>query len=108
MVEKTTLSRKIDVRLRSMRDHLDALPDYWKRFCVAADRASNVEFHAFEAEWRDTRDRFEWLHEQFEHGQLSPDQAVKHQQNLALLKKQMPVLIELDLAMPTGGLATYL
>jgi hypothetical protein len=105
---KATLSRKIDVRLRTMRDHLEGLADYAERFVAEVNRPSNVEYWALEAEWRDALDRFNWLHAQYESGSLSPDQAQQHRLNLVLLKKNLPILVKLGLALPTGALAAAL
>jgi len=91
-----------------MRDHLEALTDHAERFGSTIDHTAPVEFDALDAEWRDALDRLAWLHERFEHRELSPEHAAAHLHNLALLKKQMPILVKLGLAVPTGALAAWL
>jgi hypothetical protein len=102
MVEKTTLTRRIDVRLRSLRERLEALPWYAERFCTATglDQSQRADWIALEAEWRDGLDRFDWMHAWFLAGDLSAEQAEKHRQNLALLAESVPLLHQLKIALP--------
>src|SRR6266496_3384801 len=106
MAEKTALARKIDVRLRSIRGQLEALGPHRARFGPLAAGDHGPDWDALEVEWRDTLHRLEWMHERFVQGEVSPAQANQHRQNLALLKKQMPVLRQLALDLPSGSLAT--
>src|SRR5436305_285784 len=104
MVENPTLSRKMDVRLRSLREHVQALPWYVERFGTVTDPTYETEWLALEAEWRDTLDRFEWPHERFLAGDLSPEQAERHQRNLELLAASVPLIRRLGLKMPGSSL----
>jgi hypothetical protein len=108
MVEETRLARKIDVRLRSIRGQLEALPSHSTRFVTVVGGEGGPAWDALEAEWRDTVDRFAWLHARFLAGEVNPAQAVEHRQNLVLLRQQIPVVRTLGLAMPTGALASWL
>ena len=108
MAEKTALTRKIDVRLRSIRGQLAALASHSAHFGTAVPGDHGPEWDALEAEWRDTLDRLDSLHDQFVHGGLNQVQAEQHRHNLALLKMRLPVLLQLGLAMPSGALAVWL
>lgn len=99
MVEETTLSRKIDVRLRTVRGRLDALPLHGE---------AGEGDAALDAEWHDALDRFDWLHERFVRGELSADQSARHRRNLDLLAERLSLLERLRLAVPRGALATWL
>jgi hypothetical protein len=108
MVEKTTLTRKIDVRLRSLRERLEALPWYAERFGSVTSRDNGADWLALEAEWRDGLDRFDRVHEWFLAGVLNAEQAERHRQNLALLAESTPLLRQLRIALPKGALARWL
>jgi hypothetical protein len=108
MVENTTLTRKINVRLRSLREQVEALPWYGERFGTVTTRDNGADWSALEAEWRDGLDRFDWLHERFVTGELSADQAEQHRRNLALLAEHIALLRQLRLALPKGPLALAL
>ena len=108
MVEKATLNRKIDVRLRSLRERLDALPWYAERFCTATGLDQGADWLALEAEWRDGLDRFDGAHEWFLTGMMSAEQAEKHRQNLTLLARSLPLLRQLKIALPKGALARWI
>lgn len=99
MVDETTLSRKIDARLGTLASRLDALPIH---------DGTGTDLAAVEAEWRDALDRFDWMHERFTHGELTPDQAARHRHNLSLLAERLPMLHRLGLATPGGDLAAWL
>jgi hypothetical protein len=106
MVEKSTLSRKIDVRLRSIRDHLNALDWYGERFGAVTSRDNGADWDALEAEWRDTLDRFEGAHAWYLAGDMSNEQAERHRGNLALLATHVPVIRQLGLRLPSEVLAS--
>jgi len=110
LVEKATLNRKIDVRLRSLRERLEALPWYAESLCTATglDQARQADWLALEAEWRDGLDRFDGAHEWYLSGILSAEQAEKHRQNLALLAQSVPLLHQLKIALPKGAVAQWL
>jgi hypothetical protein len=108
MVEKATLNRKIDVRLRSLRKRLEALPWYAERFCTATGLDQGADWIALEAEWRDGLDRFDGAHEWYLSGMLDAEQADKHRQNLLLLAESVPFLRDLKIALPKGKLARWL
>jgi hypothetical protein len=108
MAEKTELARKIDVRLRSIRGQLESLAPHCARFGTIVGGDGGPEWDALEAEWRDTIDRFAWLHSRFLDGEVSPAQADEHRQNLTLLRQQIPALRKLGLAMPSGALRSWL
>jgi hypothetical protein len=106
MVEKSTLSRKIDSRLRSLRTHLDALPWYAERYGSgpAAGAEPDATYDALHYEWRDTLDRFDGAHTWYLAGDMSDEQAERHRQNLALLATQLPLIRQLGLKMPGEAL----
>jgi len=108
MAKKYALKDRIDAGLRSMPRRLQELPFYEQRFSEAPGSETRVERYALEEDWCDGLDRFESLHEHFTHGEMSPEQAQKHRQNLVLLKKYQPILVKLGLAVPTGALAAWL
>ena len=110
MVEKATLTRKIDVRLRSLKERVEALPWYVERFCTPTglDQSQRADWIALEAEWRDGLDRFDGAHEWFLTGMLDAEQAERHRQNLALLAESVPLLHRLQIALPKGKLARWL
>jgi len=108
MAQTYALKDRIDARLRSMRNRLEALPLHEEQFGSPVRPDMRVELAALEEEWRDGLDRLDWLHQHFVHGEMSPEQAQKHRQNLGLLKKYQPILVKLGLALPTGALAAAL
>lgn len=108
MAEKTALTRKIDVRLRSIRGQLGALASHSAYFRAVAPGDHGPEWDALEAEWRDTLHRLDSVHGQFVHGELSQVQAEQHRHNLALLKTRLPMLLQLGLALPSGAVAAWL
>jgi hypothetical protein len=108
MAKTYALKDRIDAGLRSMPRRLQELPFYEQRFNEAPDSETRVERSALEAEWLDGLHRFESLHEHFVHGEMNPEQAQKHRQNLALLKMYLPILVKLGLAIPSGALAAWL
>lgn len=108
MVEKATLTRRIDVRLRSLHEQIEALPWYAERFCTAAGLDQGADWLALEAEWRDGLDRFDRVHAWFLAGELSAEQVEKHRRNLALLAESVPLLRQLEIALPKGELARWL
>lgn len=110
MVENAALNRKIDVRLRSLRDRLEALPWHAERFCTATglDQSQRADRLALEAEWRDGLDRFDGAHGWFLAGMMNAEQAEKHRQNLVLLAERVPLLHQLQIALPKGDLARWI
>lgn len=108
MVEKASIARRIDVRLRALHEQLEALPWYLKRFGPAAGPRNGADWDALEAEWRDGLDRFERLHGWFLAGELNAEQAEQHRQNLALLSASVPMLRQLNIALPRGEIARWL
>ena len=108
MVEKASVARSIDVRLRSLLEQLEALPWYAERFGEAAGPESGADWDALEAEWRDGLDRFDRLHGWFLAGAMNAEQAERHRQNLALLAESVPLLRDLKIALPKGELARWL
>lgn len=104
MVEKAALSRRVEARLRYLREDVEALTWHGQRFGTmpAADRGA--DWIGLEAEWWDTIDRFESVHQWFLDGKLSPEQAAQHRQNLALLAAQLPAIRQLGLRMPSRTL----
>ena len=108
MVEKATLNRKIDIRLRSLRERLEALPWYAERFVTPNGVDEGADWLALEAEWRDGLDRFDGAHAWFLNGVLNAEQAERHRQNLALLAESVPLLRDLKIALPKGELARWL
>jgi hypothetical protein len=99
MVDADALNRKIDIRLRSLRERIAALALHGQ---APTDRA------ALQAEWVDALDRCEWLHERFIAGGLTRDQAALHERNLTALAEQLATLRELDLPPPRGNVAAWL
>ena len=108
MAKTYALKDRIDAGLRSMPHRLWELPFYEQRFSEAPDSETRVERSALEAEWLDGLHRFESLHDHFLQGAMNPEQAQEHRQNLVLLKKYLPILVKLGLAVPTGALAAWL
>jgi len=110
MVETSTLSRKIDSRLRSLKSHLDALPWYAERYGSgsAGGAEPDANLDALHYEWRDTLDRFEDAHAWYLAGEMSDAQAERHRGNLALLATQIPVIRQLGLGLPSEKLAATL
>ena len=106
MVEKSTLSRKIDVRLRSIREHLNALDWYAERYGSGPTGGAkpDADFDALHYEWGDTLDRFEGAHSWYLGGDMSDEQAARHRENLALLAAQIPVIRQLGLRLPSDAL----
>lgn len=103
MVNKSALTRKIEVRLSWMRDHFQDLRWHAERYGSTVDghAASSPDLEALRYEWQDVLDRLEGLHEWFLDGKLSPEQAAQHRQNLALLAAQLPAIRQLGLRMPS-------
>ena len=108
MVEKATLTRRIDVGLRSRRDELEALPWYAERFCTASGLDQGADWIALAAEWSDGLDRFDRLHGWFLDGEMNAEQAEKHRQNLTLLAESLPLLRQLEIALPKGQVARWI
>lgn len=108
MVEKASLSRKIDVRLRSLGERFEALAYYAGRFGPLARDDRGADWYALEAEWQDTLHRLEWVHELHERGELTPRQAKQHRQNIRLLRSRLPLLTQLGLAVPGGAIAAWI
>ena len=108
MVEKTPVARRIDVRLRSLHEQIEAFSWYAERFVTPVGLVQEGDWFALEAEWRDGRDRFERLHQWFLNGELSAEQAEKHRQNLALLAESVPLLRQLQIALPRGEVARWI
>ena len=110
MVENATLNRKIDVRLRSLRERLEALPWYADRLCISTglDQSQQADWLSLEAEWRDGLDRFDGAHKWFVTGMMNAEQAEKHRQNLLLLSESLPLLRQLQIAVPKGELARWI
>src|SRR5262249_10552962 len=101
MAQTYALKDRIDARLRSMRNRLEALPVQERQFGTPVRPDMRVELAALEEEWRDGLDRLDWLHGHFMRCEMNPEQARKHRQNLVLLKKYQPILVKLGLAVPT-------
>jgi hypothetical protein len=110
MVEQTTLSRKIDSRLRSLRRRLEALPWYVERYDPTAHLqvGSGADLDALHYEWRDTLDRLDGAHEWYLAGKMSGEQAERHRQNLALLAQHLPAIRQLGLQRPGEALCAPL
>lgn len=108
MVEKAPVARRIDVRLRSLHEHLEALSWYAERFGVAAGPECGSDWDALEAEWRDSLDRFDGAHMWFLAGEMNPEQAERHRQNLALLAESLPLIHQLKIKAPVGALAAWI
>ena|SRR5687768_5317679 len=108
MVEKTTLARKIDIGLRTRLDELEALPWYAERFCTPTGLNQGADWITLEAEWRDGLDRFDRLHGWFLDGEMSAEQAERHRQALVLLAESVPLLHQLEIALPKGALARWI
>ena len=99
MVEETALSRRIDVRLRTLASRLEVLPMH---------DGAGTDLVALDVEWRDTLDRFDQVHAWFVDGEMTRDQAARHRQNLSLLARRLPLVHRLGLAVPRGALAAWL
>jgi len=110
MVEKATLNRRIDVRLRSLKERLEALPWYAERFVTpnGLDQGQRADWLALEAEWRDGLDRFDRLHGWFLDGEMNAEQAERHRQNLTLLAASLPLIQALKIKAPVGALAAWI
>ena len=108
MVENATLARKIDVRLRSLRERLEALPWYVEQFCTPNGLTESADWIGLAAEWSDGLDRFESAHAWFLDGEMNAEQVEKHRQNLVLLAESVPLLHLLQIALPKGAVAQWL
>jgi len=108
MVEKTPVARRIDVRLRSLHEQVEALPWYAERFVTPAGLVQEADWFALEAEWRDGLDRLDRLHGWFLDGELNAEQAEQHRQNLALLAEHVPLLHQLQIGLPKGTVAHWI
>lgn len=110
MVEKSSLSRKIDSRLRSVRSCLEALPWYLERYGDGSETSgrSSGDQVALHYEWGDTFDRLSRAHAWYPDGEMGDEQAERHRENLALLAAQIPVIRQLGLVEPSGALAVGL
>lgn len=100
MADTTALTRRIDLRLEAVARRLHALPIY-------ADQPG-LDLQALEAEWRDTLDRLDWLHQLAVQGGLTAAQLRGHRQALSMLARSLPLLERLRLQRPHGALAVWL
>ncbi len=106
MVEKSTLTRKIDARLRSMRGRIESLSLYAERYgaSVNGSAAAGRDLDALHYERLDTLDRLDSAQEWFLAGDMNDEQAERHRRNLLLLAEQVPVIRQLGLKMPNRAL----